>query len=91
MFWRIDLFQKKVSRAAAWMEKRNAEDMHWWKSWVLTSRHTTDPDRSRSVLDEETAKRIFKELRDRNLLVDEDVNGNKFVSDEPDYPVYLMK
>lgn len=83
-------FQKNVSRAAAWMERRNAGDTHWWKSWVLTRRHTEDPDPCRPIFDDETARRVFNELRDRKLLVGEDLNGQKLPTDEPDYPVYLM-
>jgi hypothetical protein len=83
-------FQRNVSRAAAWMERRNAGDTHWWKSWVLTKRHTQDPDPRRPIVDDETARRVFNELRDRKLLVGEDLNGQKLATDEPDYPVYLM-
>jgi len=52
-------FERKVSQVAARMEKRNAEDTHWWKSWVLTSRNTTDPDPSRPVFDDETANPLY--------------------------------
>jgi hypothetical protein len=85
-------FLKQVSRAAEWMLNRSVGPRaHWWKSWVLTSRHTKDPDRNRPVFDDETAKRIFAELKRRGLLADENEDGKKFLTDEPEYQVYLMQ
>ena len=85
-------FLRKVSLAAEWMMRRNAgATVHWWKSWVLTPRHTKDPDPTRPVYDDETARRIFAELKKRELLANEDVEGNTLPTDESDYPVHLMQ
>ncbi|SIN88175.1 hypothetical protein SAMN05444166_1421 [Singulisphaera sp. GP187] len=83
-------FAKNVAHAAAWMERRYDGSKHWWKSWVLTERHTSDPDGGRPVFDPEMAQAIFKNLNDRGLLAGEDINGDKFPTDEPGEPVFYI-
>jgi hypothetical protein len=82
---------KNVSKAAAWMERRNAGPNHWWRYWVLTTMHVDDADPSRPIFADYLAKQIFKELENRKLLIDEDENGNKLSVDSSGEPAFLMK
>lgn len=59
-------FLASVSRAAEWMMERNVGEGHWWRWVVLTERN---PDSSvRPIFDDQTAQRIFDELKRRDLL-----------------------
>lgn len=77
-------FLRDLSKAAAWMMKRNVgAGTHWWRWPVLTERN---PDkRKRPIFDEKTAQRIFEELIRRDLLREVHVPEN------PGVPAYLMR
>lgn len=81
---RSKTFLRAVSKAAAWMMKRHVGEGHWWRWQVLT---TKNPDRSsRPIFDDQTAQKIFVELKERNLLVE--FNGDV---DGSSVPAYLMR
>lgn len=77
-------FLRAVSKAAAWMMKRNVGEEHWWRWQVLTAENP-DP-LKRPVFDDQTAQKIFEELIGRNLLVrfDREVDGSNL-------PSYVMR
>ena len=78
-------FLKALSSAASWMMQRNVGDTHWWRWQVLTTENP-DPQVDRPVFDDQTAQRIFEELKGRNLLVEFPgaVDGTAL-------PAYLMR
>ena len=74
---RSRMFLRGVSRAAAWMMKRNVGEGHWWRWPVLTEKN---PDNSkRPIFNDQAAKKIFDELKNRGLFaeIDIDVDGRK--------------
>lgn len=77
-------FLRDLSRAAAWMMRRNVGQNHWWRSAVLTS---SNPDTDkRPIFDQARADQVFDELIARSLLVERagDVDGIGV-------PAYVMK
>jgi hypothetical protein len=66
------------------MMKRHVGEGHWWRWQVLTEKNP-DPLR-RPIFDDQTAQKIFAELKGRNLLVEFNVNV-----DGSGVPVYLMR
>jgi len=76
-------FLRAVSKSAAWMMSRNVGSRHWWRWPVLTERN---PDSSRPVFDDGTAKEIFAELERRELLVEISLNW-----EGQNLPAYLMR
>jgi HAMP domain-containing protein len=78
-------FLHDLSRAAAWMMRRNVGQDHWWRYTVLTAANS-DPDKKRPIFDQARARQIFDELITRGLLVQraDDVDGSGA-------PAYAMK
>jgi hypothetical protein len=77
-------FLKDVSKAAAWMMKRNVGETHWWRWSVLTAKN---PDKSkRPIFDDDTAQKIFEKLKKRNLLIEFTANV-----DASGVPAYAMQ
>lgn len=80
---RSEAFLRDLSRASAWMIRRNVGETHWWRWQFLTDQN---PDSSqRPVFDPMTAKGIFDELIRRGLLVESVTN------DATDLPAYVMR
>ena len=77
-------FLRDLSKAAAWMTKRNAGETHWWRWIVLTDRNR-DP-RSRPVFEDATAQHIFEDLARRDLL-----REVPQLHEEGAPPAYLMR
>jgi hypothetical protein len=77
-------FLKDLSRASAWMMRRNVGQAHWWRSGALTEKNSDT--KKRPIFEQARADEIFEELKVRSLLVERsgDVDGS-------DVPAFTMR